>query len=87
MLQLYREEPNWNFPYRLGGFLIGGLFEVFKCDCDINFIEGGGGGLGNDHLRRFSNPPPSPPQSEISWDRRLKSLGRGSKKFCLDKSI
>lgn len=27
-------------------------------------LKGGGGGLGNDHLRRFSNPLP-PPQSEI----------------------
>lgn len=45
MLQLYREEPNWNFPYRLGDFLIGGLFEVFKCDCAINFIERGGLGM------------------------------------------
>lgn len=43
MLNLYREEPNWNFRHKLGGFLIGGLFEVFKCDCAINFIERGGG--------------------------------------------
>lgn len=72
MLQLYREEPNWNFPYWLGGFLIGGLFEVFRCDCAINFIERGGG-LGNDHRRRLSNPLP-PPQSEIPSSQYISQI-------------